>query len=770
MFDYIHDEETGGILLIDKPTGMSNEPRPVYTQELDLLGINKYYCYDPQTDIPYMWAEAQRYYYRGKNIFNTKGGSLYTMPEVQILKETDEDGNERCVLEEGTELQPVNMELMIKKNHDLLEVLEQITIKKVYGIYRKYKKKVDRFHIALSGGKDSIVVFDVCRKALPDSSYVVIFGDTKMEFPDTYAVIDQIEQDCLENNIEFYRAASHFEPEESWRLFGPPSRVLRWCCTVHKSTPQTIKLREITGKNNYIGLDFVGVRKHESVARSKYDEENYGKKQKGQYSYNPILEWTSAEVWLYIYANDLVVNAAYKKGNSRAGCLFCPMATGKSYCMQYASYPNEVERFVNLVRTLVDDSNIDSYIDNGGFNSRRSGRDLIDNELRYFENQGDGKVYLTALTDYRSWSEWKKTVPNIDSILNEIVEDGKITIVVREDLNKLGDYKILKQALRKSAYCVSCRACETNCWSGALKFTEDGVKINNCVQCGACHEMISGCMVAESRKKPMKEEKTKSINCFDSHAPMGEWIKVFFEKPDGFLADNDLGPNQIKAFKRFLNDTSLMDTRKKALTEIGKCLINMPYDSELVTAVILTELAYNNAQFNWYIMNMQIGTTYSRNDMTNMLREFKATDNDIKFIISALNRIANKTPFGTTLNFMSAEIITKGKNETVISAKRNKCTIFSSLVLLYALYRYAEENGGMWSFSLSSLLDMSRKSAGISPARIFGLDGDDMEPMLRGLSAKYEDFINVTFTHDLDKITLRDYHNSMDVLKLFEEE
>ena len=275
MFDYIHDEETGGILLIDKPTGMSNEPRPVYAQELDLLGINKYYCYDPQTDIPYMWAEAQRYYYRGKNIFNTKGGSLYTIPEVQILKETDENGNECCVLEEGAELQPVNMELMIKKNHDLLEVLEQITIKKVYGIYRKYKKKVDRFHIALSGGKDSIVVFDVCRKALPDSSYVVIFGDTKMEFPDTYAVIDQIEQDCLASNIEFYRAASHFEPEESWTLFGPPSRVLRWCCTVHKSTPQTIKLREITGKNNYIGLDFVGVRKHESVARSKYDEENY---------------------------------------------------------------------------------------------------------------------------------------------------------------------------------------------------------------------------------------------------------------------------------------------------------------------------------------------------------------------------------------------------------------------------------------------------------------------------------------------------------------
>ena len=354
--------------------------------------------------------------------------------------------------------------------------------------------------------------------------------------------------------------------------------------------------------------------------------------------------------------------------------------------------------------------------------------------------------------------------------MDEIVEDGKITVVVRENLNKLGNYKILKQALKKSAYCVSCRACETNCWSGALKFTDDGIKINNCIQCGACHDMIGGCLAAESRKKPMKEEKTKSINCFDSHAPMGDWIRDFFEKKDKFLSDNDLGPNQIKAFKRFLNDTSLMDTRKKALTEIGELLVKIPYDSEFVTAVILTELVYNNAQFNWYVTNMQIEKTYTRNDIADMLGEFKATENDIKFIISALNRIANKTPFGTTLNFMSAETITKGKNEVIISAKRNKCNISNPLVLLYALYKYAEENGGMWSFSLSSLLDMSRKSAGISPARIFGLDGDDMEPMLRGLSAKYEDYINVTFTHDLDKITLRDYHSSADVLKLFEEE
>jgi phosphoadenosine phosphosulfate reductase len=42
-----------------------------------------------------------------------------------------------------------------------------------------------------------------------------------------------------------------------------------------------------------------------------------------------------------------------------------------------------------------------------------------------------------------------------------------------------------------------------------------------------------------------------------------------------------------------------------------------------------------------------------------------------------------------------------------------------------------------------------------------------MERFLNGLSAKYPDFINATFTHDLDKITLREDKTAQDVLTLF---
>ena len=58
MFGYIHDEETGGLLLTQATPAVSMEPRPVYAAEMDLLGFNKFYNYASQNEIPYLWAES----------------------------------------------------------------------------------------------------------------------------------------------------------------------------------------------------------------------------------------------------------------------------------------------------------------------------------------------------------------------------------------------------------------------------------------------------------------------------------------------------------------------------------------------------------------------------------------------------------------------------------------------------------------------------------------------------------------------------------------
>ena len=74
---------------------------------------------------------------------------------------------------------------------------------------------------------------------------------------------------------------------------------------------------------------------------------------------------------------------------------------------------------------------------------------------------------------------------------------------------------------------------------------------------------------------------------------------------------------------------------------------------------------------------------------------------------------------------------------------------------------------GFYQFTLSRLMNFDIESEGVSPAQIFGLDRDAMEKLLTGLSVQYPDFINATFTLDLDNINLRDDKTSADVLELF---
>ena len=40
MYEYIWDQETGGLLLTTNVSKFSKEPRPVYYKELDILGFD----------------------------------------------------------------------------------------------------------------------------------------------------------------------------------------------------------------------------------------------------------------------------------------------------------------------------------------------------------------------------------------------------------------------------------------------------------------------------------------------------------------------------------------------------------------------------------------------------------------------------------------------------------------------------------------------------------------------------------------------------------
>ena len=186
------------------------------------------------------------------------------------------------------------------------------------------------------------------------------------------------------------------------------------------------------------------------------------------------------------------------------------------------------------------------------------------------------------------------------------------------------------------------------------------------------------------------------------------------------------------------------------------------YASESSWGLIYTNLAYNNAQIRWYIDNLILDVCYNRDAVVNNLMEENLSKADAGFVAGAFKRLCD-TPLGTVLHFGKTAV----KGSKLLSLTRTKCAVHDDRVVLYALYRYAKACGDYYEFNLSRLTDTTIQSAGISPVKLFGFAEDELTAILRGLSPKYPDFINATFTHGLNKITLREDKDADAVLDLF---
>lgn len=778
MYAYSWDPETGGLLLNSTPLPFSKEPRPVYWRELDLLGFDKYWKYPHDDSAPIMWAEANNYIYRGRHVAKVIGGSYYSDPMIDIIDYIEE---EEC-------LQLVNVDLMVEKNAVIIELLSQNTIKFIYNTYIKYKNKVDLFHVSYSGGKDSEVNLDLVSRALPHNSFVVVFGDTMMEFPDTYEAIQEARKKCETEGINFYIAKADSRPSDTWRQFGPPTSTIRWCCSVHKTTPQLILLRKLIGKHHFTEMAFVGVRADESIRRSTYDEISFGTKHRGQFSCNPILEWNSAEIYLYLYKNHLHFNAAYRKGLGRAGCLVCPMASKLSEYLRKRNYPERVQEYIDMINEMnasdKTPERIKSYVDNAGWKVRKNGRDLTISSKTYQEQIVEGFIILRFNDFNDSWKEWIRTIGEPISndgfnfkinFNNEVfdftkiqLKDGRYEIKI-EDQSKthLEFFKRFRRICRKSHYCVSCRVCEANCKYGNLKFSKDGILSisHSCIQCGECLEIANtGCLVYKSlwlSNNTTSNMKQKSLDCYATHAPKIDWFEQYYRLKEEFDSNHSLGNNMIPIFKRFLRETEIL-TVKNQKGLLYDLFFDKGLDNNEMWGMMFVNAAHNSTLINWFLKQFDFGEYYTQKFFSELLSNEGVSSRSMKSIPNDMKKIM-ELPIG----HMGLGSYSKGNKTDGFGFVREPYHEVDPRVLLYSLYKYGEACGDFKQFTMSRLFDDTIESDGVSPVRIFGLNEEEMEKMLKGLSINYPEFINASFTHDLDNITLKENKTSQDVLTLF---
>ena len=249
-----------------------------------------------------------------------------------------------------------------------------------------------------------------------------------------------------------------------------------------------------------------------------------------------------------------------------------------------------------------------------------------------------------------------------------------------------------------------------------------------------------------------------SINCFHTHAPKPEWIAEFFARKDDFLRSNGLGPDQINNFRTFLRAAELIVDGKFSC--LAEQLTRIGWNSEPANSIMLVNLAYN-PQIQWYIQNLDVDRTYSRQEVLDLLSEQGHSPINARMVVSAYKRICELS-LGTRINFGKTE----SKGKSLLSLTRTKPATPSPLVILYALFKFAEKCGGYWEFSLSRLMDFTVESEGMSPAQIFALSRNEMEAILNGLARTNPDFVTFTTTHDLELVRLSDDKASSDIISL----
>ncbi len=772
MYQYIWDVETGGLLLTMELSKFSKEPRPVYYQELDILGFDEYWEYPKDDSAPIMWAEANNYIYKGRNIARTKGGSLYVKPELTILEEITEP------------LEQVDVKLMLQKNHSLIDNLAQETIKKIYNTYREYKKKIDVFYVAFSGGKDSVVVLDLVQRALPHNDFLVLFGDTGMEFSDTYKTAKNVKQKCESSGIAFHVSKSDYNPLDTWKKFGPPSTVTRWCCSVHKTVPQILALRSLLNKLDFTGMAFVGVRADESVSRSRYDYVSYEEKHKGQYSCNAILDWSSAEIFLYIMEYNLEFNEAYKKGNRRAGCLVCPRAAERNDFMNHFCYREDAEKFVEIIRNeykrnFSSSHDLEDFLKAGGWKARKNGRDLA-TQITYKENRKkDNSIEIIFSKPRTDWKEWIKTIGVLGNDtspytilfrgrilqfeVNEEIE--KITVKIDNSTNKENAEfaKLLKNVFRKAACCVACKECQVDCPYGYMSFMGGKVVINDgCHHCAKCHKPEKGCLVYKSLEQPkggiIMSGKSMSLNSYSHHAPKMEWLEQYFNFKNEFDEKHTLGSQMYSFFKRFLRDSKLLDA--DGFSRTAELIEKIGLYEDVAWGILFVNLCYT-PQVGWYVKRTHFNEGLEKKYLAMLMLEDGAKENWTNDIFSSLSRLSElplgKIGFGTSVR----------EKSKVVALYREPWKDVDALVFLYSLFKFAENCGEYYQFTLSTLMDESIERDGVSPTRIFGLEKDEMVRILNGLTINYPEYISASFTLDLDNITLRSDKKAEDILDLF---
>lgn len=236
---------------------------------------------------------------------------------------------------------------MINEQLDLFQKDKvSVAIERIHKFESIAKQEGLKVICAFSGGKDSIVILDLCKKS--GINFEAKFFQA-FESPEVLRFIkkEYSEVEFVSPHYSFYQA---FRDK---KLF--PTKRMRWCCSLYK---------EGKTKND---ASILGVRRAESVGRRDrkvmsirlkkdrtgdkmkvFESHCYSEKANSRLELKPIVDWTDKDVWDYIKENKLHYPQLYNEGVKRCGCMFCPLTNIENNAYYIRKYPKQFLQIVKI--------------------------------------------------------------------------------------------------------------------------------------------------------------------------------------------------------------------------------------------------------------------------------------------------------------------------------------------------------------------------------------------------------------------------------------
>lgn len=509
---------------------ISSDLRPVFPEEKILLETIMEAQEPASLRTKSVWNGSGNIYYADGKRLGIRIGNLIELDIEKVRQRYQEKLREQ--LEAYQQEFQIQQEKFVEANRQRLQQIEQEAIEYIREIGKKYS--VEDMMISFSGGKDSTVVADLVTRALGDGDKKIlhIFGDTTLEFPLTYEYVERYKKNHYKTPVISSRNKEK-DFLELCSIIGPPSRVMRWCCTIFKTGAITRKIEKVFRNKNHI-ITFYGIRRSESASRSKYEKESESPKITKQTVVSPIIDWYDFDIWLYLLSKKIDFNDAYRLGYSRVGCWCCP---NNSQWSEFLSKIHMPELYGKFRQTIVEFArqigkpDPEEYVDSGNWKARQGGNGVEMAQKSVIE-------FTPCATEENSFNyELQRPVsPQLYELfkpfgtldfqmgnekLGEVYvlnRKGQITLRLQGRIGKkrlkvtiyknhLAGAKSLKGAeekvkcqLTKYQMCMGCLACEGVCRQDAITIKEKNGEIfyhisdNKCVHCGECvGHFIAGC-------------------------------------------------------------------------------------------------------------------------------------------------------------------------------------------------------------------------------------------------------------------------------------